>query len=81
MALYSTLVNPGMHIPSSATAVNHITDDMVEDQPKIEEVLDGFLEFVGNDVLVGHNIHSFDYLLDLDSEKIAALFQKFKLKQ
>ena len=26
---YSTLVNPGMHIPAAASRVNHITDDMV----------------------------------------------------
>ncbi len=64
---YSTLVNPGMHIPPSATAVNHITDDMVEDEPKIEEVLGGFLEFAGNDVLVGHNIHSFDLNFIIDA--------------
>ena len=57
---YSTLVNPGIHIPASATAVNHITDQMVKDAPKIEDALGGFLEFIGDDILVGHNIHSFD---------------------
>ncbi len=64
---YATLVNPGMHIPSSATAVNHITDDMVQNEPKLEEVLGGFLEFVGDDILVGHNIHSFDLNFVIDA--------------
>lgn len=57
---FSTLVNPGMHIPSAASRVNHITDDMVADAPEISEALEDFLEFAGNDILVGHNIHSFD---------------------
>lgn len=57
---FSTLVNPGMHIPAAASRVNHITDDMVEDAPELSEALGDFLEFAGNDILVGHNIHSFD---------------------
>lgn len=57
---YSTLVNPGIHIPKAATAVNGITDEMVKDAPGIEEALKGFLEFVEDGILVGHNIHTFD---------------------
>lgn len=57
---FSTLVNPGRPIPYYATAVNGITDEMVEDAPDIEKALSSFLEFAGNDVLVGHNIQSFD---------------------
>ena len=57
---YTTLVDPEMHIPNGATAVNGITDDMVRDAPKMKEALPGFLNFIGNDILVGHNIHTFD---------------------
>ena len=57
---YSTLVNPQMHIPGAATAVNGITDEMVNDAPGIEEAVRGFLNFIGDDILVGHNIHTFD---------------------
>ncbi len=57
---FSTLVNPGMHIPAAASRVNHITDDMVKDAPEVSEALGDFLEFAGNDILVGHNIRSFD---------------------
>ncbi len=57
---YSTLVNPGRHIPAGATAVNGITDAMVADAPGIQSAIAGFLEFIGNSVLVGHNIHTFD---------------------
>ena len=57
---YTTLVQPGMHIPRAATAVNGITDEMVRDAPGIKEAVQGFLDFVGDGILVGHNIHTFD---------------------
>ena len=57
---YSTLVNPCMHIPYPASCVNGITDDMVCDAPKIEEALKGFIDFIGDLDLVGHNIMRFD---------------------
>ena len=57
---FTTLVNPGRPIPYHASEVNGITDDMVKDSPFFEEVLFNFLEFVGDSVLVGHNIHTFD---------------------
>lgn len=57
---FSTLVNPGMHIPYFASSVNGITDDMVEDAPDIEQALQDFITFVGDSVLIGHNIRRFD---------------------
>lgn len=59
-AQYSTLVNPQRHIPAGASKVNHITDGMVKDAPLLGEAMDGFLEFIGDGILVGHNIHTFD---------------------
>ena len=57
---FSELVNPKRTIPFATSRVNNITDDMVSDAPFFDEVLGHFLEFVGEDVLVGHNIQSFD---------------------
>lgn len=57
---FSTLVNPLRSIPYSASMVNGITDTMVADAPVLEKVFPDFLEFAGNSVLVGHNIHTFD---------------------
>ena len=57
---FSSLVDPGRPIPWAASRVNNITDDMVAGEPTMEEILPQFLEFVGEDVLAGHNIARFD---------------------
>ena len=57
---YSTLVNPGIHIPYAASSINGITDDMVKDSPSIDQALREFIAFSDNLVLVGHNIKNFD---------------------
>jgi len=57
---FSTLVNPGMHIPYMASSINGITDDIVQDAPDIEQALTDFIAFIGNSVLVGHNLKNFD---------------------
>lgn len=53
---FHTLINPGMHIPEQATEVNHITDDMVKDAPFASEKLKELIDFIGNNVIVGHNV-------------------------
>lgn len=57
---FGTLVNPKRPIPYGASSVNGITDEMVANAPVFSEVLEQFFDFAGNDILVGHNIHTFD---------------------
>ncbi len=57
---FTSLVNPGMHIPAGATRVNGISDDMVREAPWLMEILPDFLSFIEGEILVGHNIQSFD---------------------
>ena len=57
---FTSLVNPGCPIPYAASQVNGITDEMVKDAPAFDKVLADFLDFAGDGVLVGHNIHTFD---------------------
>lgn len=67
---FSSFVNPEMPIPFFASQVNGITDTMVKGSPTFEVVLKEFLDFAGDAVLVGHNIHSFDMkFLYRDAEK------------
>ncbi len=67
---FSTLVNPEMPIPYRASKVNNIYDDMVADAPLFEQALADFDAFIGDRILVGHNIHTFDMkFLWRDAEK------------
>ncbi len=57
---YETLINPQQHIRKSSIAVHGITEDMVKDAPKEEEVIHKILEFIGDYPIVAHNA-IFDY--------------------
>ncbi|EOQ37971.1 PolC-type DNA polymerase III [Butyricicoccus pullicaecorum] len=54
--LFTTLINPECTIPPEATNVNHITDEMVKDAPKIWQVMPALQDFIGTMPLVGHNL-------------------------
>ncbi len=56
---YSQLINPKEKLSEEIINLTKITDEMLSDQPYLEEVLPKFLEFVGDSVLVAHNA-SFD---------------------
>ncbi len=64
---FSSFVNPEREIPFEARQVNKISDDMVKDAPRIEEVLPKFLEFAAGTALVAHNA-AFDFSF-LEAEK------------
>ena len=52
---FHTLVNPEMPIPFFISVLTGITDEMVRDAPKFNQVADAFLKFIGDSVLVAHN--------------------------
>lgn len=56
VAAWSSLVNPGKPIPPEVSEINHINDAMVADAPRLEQVADSFLEFVGSSAVVGYNL-------------------------
>ncbi len=60
-AKYNQLVKPlDGHIPAESTRIHGISEEDVKDKPSIKTVLPTFLEFIGNSILVGHNITRYD---------------------
>ncbi len=53
---FATLVNPGVAIPPFITYLTGITETMIGPAPRIESVLPALIEFIGNAVIVGHNV-------------------------
>lgn len=53
---FATFVNPGRAISPRITLLTGITDYMVVAAPRIEEVLPALQEFIGDAVIVGHNV-------------------------
>ena len=56
----SILVNPGELLKPKIIEITGITDQMLKDQPSIEEALPKLLEFIGDCPIAAHNAN-FDY--------------------
>ena len=54
---FSSLVKPMNPIGNFITDLTGITNDMVSKAPTIEDILPKFSEFVGSDIVVGHNVN------------------------
>lgn len=57
---YSTLIKPKKQLPYEITELTGITDEMLENAPSINEKLPEYLDFIGDDIILGHNVSSFD---------------------
>lgn len=51
-----SLINPQVPIPWGITRLTWIDDELVADAPTIQEILPEFIEFLGDDIFVAHNI-------------------------
>lgn len=59
---FEQFINPGSPIPPDATAIHHITDEMVKEAPPFSVVALEFQKFCDGDVvLIAHNNDGFDY--------------------
>lgn len=56
LGTFATLVNPGRAITPTVVVLTGITDHMVARAPRIETVLPALQEFIGDAVIVGHNV-------------------------
>lgn len=55
IATFQTLVNPGRPVSEAAFKVNKITEAMLRDAPKIEEVFPSFLKFIEGSCACSYN--------------------------
>jgi ATP-dependent DNA helicase DinG len=65
---WTSLINPGKHIPEFITGLTGISDEMVRQAPRIRDVLEELAAFIGDAPILGHNIQ-----FDL------SFFKKYKL--
>lgn len=54
---FNSLVKPRNEIDEYITELTGITNEMVKDAPTIEEILPDFMNYIGNDILIGHNVN------------------------
>ena len=54
---------PGGYIHPSVTKIHGISMEDVENEPSIEVILPEFCDFIGDSILVGHNIAQYDNLI------------------
>lgn len=52
---YDVLINPKIDIPEIITSITGITNDMVEHEKTIEQVLPEFIDFIGDLPVICHN--------------------------
>jgi ATP-dependent DNA helicase DinG len=53
---FSTLINPGRHIPEFITGLTGIDDSMVRGAPRVQDIAHELEAFVGDAPVVGHNV-------------------------
>lgn len=53
---FTTLINPGRHIPEFITGLTGIEDSMLRSAPRLRDVLPELQDFVGAMPILGHNI-------------------------
>lgn len=53
---YSRLIKPKKGVPSNITELTHITNNMLVNEKYLEDVLPNFRKFIGNSLVIGHNV-------------------------
>lgn len=80
---FSTLVNPGKHIPDFITGLTGIDDAMVRQAPRLRDIAHELTAFVGDAPILGHNVKFdigflrksglFEYQQTIDTYELASV--------
>lgn len=66
---FDSLVKPSSPIDAYTMSIHNITNKMVLDAPNIDSVYPKFRQFIGDDILIGHNVHfDINFLYDYHEE-------------
>lgn len=72
---FTSLINPGYKIPYAITEITNITNEMLSTAPGLEEILPKFIDFVGDDMLIGHNVNfDVNFIYDSTAELLNKAF-------
>lgn len=72
---FSSLVNPGFDIDSFVIEKTGITNSELRLAPSLPEVLPKFLDFIGNSVVIGHNVNfDINFIYDATQNHNLAFF-------
>jgi len=74
---FQTLIDPGVPLPRFIAALTGITDEMLRGAPKFARIVDAWLDFTGDAVLVAHD-SKFD--LALLNREIARVFPGCRMR-
>jgi DNA polymerase III subunit alpha, Gram-positive type len=68
--IFNKLVRPEKPLPTHITEITGITQEMVESEPPIKPILEKFIEFIGEAILVAHNADFDTAFLKNNAKKI-----------
>ena len=76
-AEYQTLINPESRLPRFVAELTGISDDMLTAAPKFADIVEAWLDFAGDAVLVAHNS---DFDLPLLNREIARVYPGCRMR-
>ncbi len=71
----SRRINPQMHIPEESTAIHHITDEDVANEPTFKQIANSLLQYLSGCDIAGFNSNRFDIpLLEAEFDRVGIDF-------
>jgi DNA polymerase III epsilon subunit family exonuclease len=74
---FQTLINPEARVPRFVASLTGISDEMLQQAPKFPDIVNGWLHFAGDAVLVAHNS---DFDLPLLNREIERVFPGHRMR-